>query len=131
MNLGGWYDWIETLDGANWDSQGSAGKSAYDNTFESSSEDSFSPKLGVAWHPDDKTTFRASGGKGFRTPSLLELYKVHIRSRGTYYREANPDLDPEEIWAYDVRVERFLTDSLWGRLTFYQPFAKDYIGNRP
>jgi len=130
VNLGGRYDWIETLDGANWDSQGSAGKSAYDNTFDSSTEGSFSPKLGIAWHPDDKTTFRASGGKGFRTPSLFELYKVHVRSGGTYYREANPDLDPEEIWAYDVGVERFLTDNLWGRLTFYQSFAKNYIGDR-
>ena len=130
VNLGARYDWIETSDGANWDSQGSAGKPAYDNTFDSNTEGSFSPKLGVAWHPDDKTTLRASGGKGFRAPSLFELYKVHVRGGGTYYREANPDLEPEEIWSYDVGVDRFLTDSLWGRVTFYQSFAKDYIGDR-
>ena len=130
VNIGARYDWIETSDGANWDSQGSAGRPAYDNTFDSDTEGSFSPKLGVAWHPDDKTTFRASGGKGFRAPSLFELYKVHVRGGGTYYREANPDLEPEEIWSYDLGVERFLTDSLWGRLTFYQSFARDYIGDR-
>ena len=130
VNLGARYDWIETLDGANWDSQGSAGKPAYDNTFHSNREGSFSPKLGVAWHPDDKTTFRASGGKGFRAPSLFELYKVHVRGGGTYYREANPDLEPEEIWSYDVGVERFLANSLWGRLSLYQSFAEDYIGDR-
>lgn len=130
VNLGARYDWIETSDGANWDSQGSAGKPAYDNTFDSKTEGSFSPKLGVAWHPDDKTTLRASGGKGFRAPSLFELYKVHVRGGGTYYREANPDLEPEEIWSYDVGVERFLTSSLWGRMTFYQSFARDYIGDR-
>jgi outer membrane receptor protein involved in Fe transport len=130
VNLGARYDWIETSDGANWDSQGSAGKPAYDNTFDSNTEGSFSPKMGVAWHPDDKTTFRASGGQGFRAPSLFELYKVHVRGGGTYYREANPDLEPEEIWSYDVGVERFLTDSLWVRMTFYQSFAKDYIGDR-
>ncbi len=130
VNLGARYDWLETSDGANWDSQGSAGKPAYDNTFDSNTEGSFSPKLGVAWHPDDKTTFRASGGKGFRAPSLFELYKVHVRGGGTYYREASPDLEPEEIWSYDVGVERFLTNRLWGRLTFYQSFAKDYIGDR-
>jgi len=130
VNLGARYDWIETSDGSNWDSQGSAGKPAYDNTFDSNTEGSFSPKLGVAWHPDDKTTLRASGGKGFRAPSLFELYKVHVRGGGTYYREANPDLEPEEIWSYDVGMERFLTNSLWGRLTFYQSFAEDYIGDR-
>ncbi len=130
VNLGVRYDWIETSDGANWDSQGSAGKPSYDKTFNSNTEGSFSPKLGVAWHPDDKTTLRASGGKGFRAPSLFELYKVHVRRGGTYYREANPDLEPEKIWSYDVGMERLLTDSLWGRVTFYQSFAKDYIGDR-
>jgi len=130
VNLGARYDWINTLDGANWDSQASAGKTAYDNTFDSNWEGSFSPTLGVAWHPDDRTTVRATAGKGFRAPSLFELFKVHVRQGGAYYREANPDLAPEEIWSYDVGVERFLTDDLWAKLTFYQSFASDYIGDR-
>jgi outer membrane receptor protein involved in Fe transport len=130
VNLGARYDWIRTSDGANWDTAASAGKPPYRNDFNSNTEGSFTPKLGIAWHPDEKTTLRASGGKGFRAPSLFELYKVHVRGGGTYYREANPDLDPEEIWSYDVGAERFLLDNLWGRLTFYQSFAKDYIGDR-
>ncbi len=130
VNIGARYDWIRTWDGANWDSKSSAGKPPYYNKFGSNTEESFSPKIGIAWHPDDKTTVRASGGKGFREPSLFELYKVHVRGGGTYYREANPDLDPEKIWSYDIGIERFLTDRLWGRLTFYQGFAKDYIGDR-
>lgn len=130
VDLGARYDLVRTSDGANWDTSASAGKPAYSNTFDSSSEGSFSPKLGVAWHPDDRTTLRASGGKGFRAPSLFELYKVHVRSGGVYYREANPDLQPEEIWSYDIGAERFLTDSLWGRVTLYQSFARDYIGDR-
>jgi len=130
VNLGARYDWIETSDGANWDTKGSAGKPAFDNTFDSNSEGSFSPTAGITWHLDDKTTVRASGGKGFRAPSLFEMYKVHVRQGGEFYREANPDLGPEEIWSYDIGVERFLTDTLWGQLTFYQSFAKDYIGNR-
>ncbi len=130
VNIGARYDWIRTWDGANWDSKSSAGKPPYHNRFGSNTEESFSPKIGITWHPDDKTTVRAFGGKGFREPSLFELYKVHVRGGGTYYREANPDLDPEKIWSYDIGIERFLTDKLWGRLTFYQGFAKDYIGDR-
>lgn len=130
VNFGARYDWIETLDGANRDTSASAGKSAYNNKFDSNTESSFSPKLGVAWHPDEKTTIRASGGKGFRAPNLFELYKVHVRGGGTYYREANPDLKPEEIWSYDLGAERLLTENLLGKLTFYQSFAKDYIGDR-
>ena len=130
VNLGARYDRIRTWDGENWDTKASAGKPAYHNRFDSNTEESFSPKIGIAWHPDEKTTLRASGGKGFREPSLFELYKVHVRGGGTYYREANPDLDPEKIWSYDLGVERYLTDTLWGRITFYQGFAKDYIGDR-
>lgn len=130
VNLGVRYDRIETLDGKNWDNVGSAGKPAYSNTFNSMTEDSLSPKLGIAWHPDNETTIRFSGGKGFRAPSLFELYKVHIRSGGTYYREANPNLKPEKLWSYDIGIERFLTECLWGKISFYQSFAEDYIGDR-
>lgn len=130
FTLGARYDWIETSDGANWDSQGSAGRPAYDNRFDTNREESFSPKIGIAYHPDDRTTIRASGGKGFRAPSLFELYKVHVRGGGTYYREANPDLKPEKIWSYDVGAERFLFSNLWAKGAFYQSFGKDYIGDR-
>jgi iron complex outermembrane receptor protein len=130
VNLGGRFDVIETSDGANWDTKASAGKPAYDNRYDTDREESFSPKIGIAFHPDNRTTLRASGGKGFRAPSLFELYKVHVRSGGKFYRTANPDLKPEEIWSYDVGAERYLTDTLLGKLTFYQAFAKDYIGDR-
>jgi iron complex outermembrane receptor protein len=130
VNLGGRYDHIETKDGANWDTAASAGRPAYDNHYDRESEGSFSPKLGLAWHPDDRTTLRMSGGKGFRAPSLFERYKVHVRNGGVYYREANPDLEPEEIWSWDIGAERSLTDTIRAKATFYQSFARDYIGDR-
>ena len=127
VNLGARYDWIKTHDGANWDDGASE---PYDNEFEDQREESFSPKAGITYHADSKTTFRASGGKGFRAPSLFEMYKVHVRGGGAYFREASPDLEAEEIWSYDVGVERFLTNNLVGKVTFYQSWAKDYIGNK-
>ncbi|MFP4393072.1 MAG: TonB-dependent receptor plug domain-containing protein [Desulfohalobiaceae bacterium] len=127
VNLGARYDWIETYDGANWDDNP---KKPFDNKFDDQREESFSPKAGITYHADQKTTFRASGGKGFRAPSLFEMYKVHVRGGGTYFREANPDLEAEEIWSYDLGVERYLTDNLLGKVTFYQARAKDYIGDR-
>ncbi len=127
ISLGARYDWMKTYDGANWDD---GGGQPYDNEFDDQREDSFSPKLGITYHADQKTTFRASGGKGFRAPSLFEMYKVHVRGGGTYYRQANPELEAEEVWSYDLGVERFLTDNLLGKITFYQAAAKDYIGDR-
>ncbi len=130
LDLGARYDWIKTSGGANWDTKPDGGAPAYDNRYSPEKNNNFSPKLGIAYHPDDKTTLRASGGKGFRSPSLFELYKVHVRSGGRYYRAANPKLKPEEIWSYEVGAERFLLDKLWGKATIYQSFAKDYIGDR-
>ncbi|MBR9980785.1 MAG: TonB-dependent receptor [Desulfatitalea sp.] len=130
LNIGARYDWIETSDGANFDTVAAAGQPPYDVQYDTERLESFSPKLGIAYHPDNRTTLRASAGKGFRAPTLFELYKVHVRSAGRFYRFANPDLEPEEIWSYDVGVERSWLDSLWGRLTFYQSFAKDYISDR-
>lgn len=130
VSLGARYDYIKTFDGANRNSASSAGKDPFDNSFDSETEDSFSPKLGITYHHSPNTTFRASGGKGFRSPSLFELFKVHVRQGGEFYREANPDLKPEEIWSYDIGVEHFLTNTLMAKATFYQAFAQDYIGNR-
>ena len=128
--IGARYDWLETSDGTNWDTNPEGGIPAYDNMYGTEREKNFSPKIGIAFHPDQKTTLRASAGKGFRAPSLFELYKVHVRQGGRYYRAANPDLDPEEIWSYDIGTERLLTDTLLGKVTFFQSFAKDYIGDR-
>lgn len=130
VSLGARYDSIKTFDGANRNSVTSAGKAPFDNSFDSKTDDSFSPKLGLTYHLSPNTTFRASGGKGFRAPSLLEMYKVHVRQGGQYYREANPDLKPEELWSYDFGVEHFLTDTLLAKATFYQGFAHDYISDR-
>ncbi|MCK8603657.1 TonB-dependent receptor plug domain-containing protein [Desulfoferrobacter suflitae] len=129
-NIGARYDWIQNSDGKNWDTKPEGGITPYDNSYDSSVWNNFSPKAGIAFHPDQKTTLRASGGTGFRAPSLFELYKVHVRSGGTYYRYANPDLDPEKIISYDIGVERFLLNNLMAKLTFYQSFASDYIGDK-
>jgi len=130
LNIGARYEWIQTSDGANWNSAASGGKPAYDNTYDSETVGAFAPKLGAVWHADERTILRASAGKGFRAPSLFELYKVHVRQGGAYYREANPKLDPEEVWSFDVGVDHFLTDNLWGRIAVYQSYASDYIGDR-
>jgi iron complex outermembrane receptor protein len=130
LTAGARYDFITTSDGSIWDTKPEGGVPPYRRDYGTNHEESFSPKVGIAYHPDRKTTLRGSAGKGFRAPSLFELYKVHIRGGGTYYRAANPDLKPEEIWSYDLGVERFILSSLLGKLTFYQSFANDYIADR-
>ncbi len=130
FNLGLRYDYIQTANARNWDTEASAGKPSYYNVYGRTKRESFSPKFGVSWHPDSKSTLRASVGKGFRSPSLFELYKVHVRGGGTYYREANPGLQPENILSWDIGAERNLLENLFVKGSFYQSFANNYIGDR-
>ncbi len=130
LNLGFRYDYIQTSGARIWDTQSSAGKPAYDSTYNMTEAGSFSPKFGISWHPDSRTTIRASAGKGFRMPSLFDLYKVHVRGGGTYYRQANPGLKPEKIQSWDIGAERKLSDNLMAKVSFYQSLADDYIGDR-
>jgi len=52
------------------------------------------PRLALAWRPE-RWTLRAGLGKGFKAPSLLNLYMTSIL-RGRYDLRGNPYLQPEE-----------------------------------
>jgi outer membrane receptor protein involved in Fe transport len=54
------------------------------------------PRAGVVFQATDATRFRASVGKGFRSPQLNELYM---------FPPANPDLKPERVWNYELGAE--------------------------
>ncbi|NQS89780.1 TonB-dependent receptor [Patescibacteria group bacterium] len=125
LNLGGRFDWIKNYDGANWDTN-PAPLPAYSNNFSSKSWSEFSPKIGTVYHLSDKTTLRGSMGTGFKAPSVYELYTS--LTRGKLYIECNSELKPEEILAYDIGVEHWFWERLYGTATFYQSFAKDFIG---
>lgn len=125
LNLGMRYDRIEGYSGRNNDSN-PAPYRAYSNDFSSKVWEEFSPKLGLVYHLNKKATLKSSVGKGFRAPSLYELYVTQLH--GPLYLECNPELSPEKILSYDFGAEYLFLDSLWARFTFYQSYAKDFIG---
>jgi iron complex outermembrane receptor protein len=55
------------------------------------------PHWGVVFQADDKTRLRGMINKGFRSPQLNELFM---------YPAANPDLDPERIWNFEIGFDR-------------------------
>lgn len=59
------------------------------------------PEGGVAWHPDTLTVLRASVSKGFRSPTIKELY---------YFPPANDSLRPERVVGAELSGVR----CLWG-----------------
>lgn len=65
----------------------------------------WTPQAGAAYHPLETTVIKASVAKGFRSPSIRELY---------LWAPANPDLQPERMTNYEIAVEQSAFD---GRLS--------------
>jgi outer membrane cobalamin receptor len=55
------------------------------------------PQLGVAMPVPGGATLHASATRGFRSPTIRELY---------LFPAPTPDLEPERVWSYDVGVVR-------------------------
>jgi iron complex outermembrane receptor protein len=68
------------------------------------------PSAGFAWQLSTQTTWRASFSKGFRSPTIRELYMFNH----------NPNLQPERIYSYETGVSQgFLQNKLKVELTGY------------
>lgn len=69
------------------------------------------PQLGLSWFAAPRTTVKAIVSKGYRNPSVRELY---------LWRPANDDLDPERLMNYELSAnQRFLNDKLNTELSLY------------
>lgn len=70
------------------------------------------PEIGLLRHLTDSTSLRARAARGFRQPRFSELY---------LFPAHNEDLQPEEIWSYDLGLRQSLGS--WASLEitpFYQ-----------
>ena len=65
----------------------------------------FSPKASLIYGILDELRLKASIGKGFRAPSISELFVTSYRSKGKYVYDPNPDLEPEESLSYEIGIE--------------------------
>ncbi|KAA6347586.1 TonB-dependent receptor, partial [termite gut metagenome] len=62
------------------------------------------PQVGFAYHPWQNTVLKASVSKGFRSPTIRELYYRAV------WAAANPDLKPERMNNYEVSVSQSFFD---------------------
>lgn len=74
------------------------------------------PKIGLTYKIEDHLRMKVNYGRGFRAPTLSELYMYFDGSvmmtlpPGVIYIVGNPDLQPEKSLGYDVSLE-----GEWGR----------------
>ena len=57
------------------------------------------PKAGLVYHINNSTSVRLSAAKGFRSPSIRELYVMPPR---------NEELEPERMWNYEIGLSKQL-----------------------
>jgi outer membrane cobalamin receptor len=77
------------------------------------------PTGGIAYHPTSTTTVKASVAKGFRSPTLRELYM---------WGTANADLKPERMVNYEIGVlQKLLENKLSLELTVFRANGDNLI----
>lgn len=61
------------------------------------------PKFGLVLHPFASTAIRSTVSKGFRTPTVKDMY---------LFPPANAELKPERLWNYEMGVQQLISNSL-------------------
>ena len=70
------------------------------------------PQVGLAYRPTKNTTVKTSVSKGFRSPTIRELF--------LNMPNPNPDLKPEEMITYELSAaQSFLQGKIYAELTGY------------
>ena len=88
---------------------------------------SFNPRAGVLFRASDAVTVRSSIYRGFRAPSLNELYRPF--RVGNIRTEANPDLEEEHLWGVEAGVDYHPHRSLLVRLNGFWNTLRDPVAN--
>ncbi|HBF87180.1 MAG TPA: TonB-dependent receptor [Bacteroidales bacterium] len=76
------------------------------------------PLAGISYNPTKNTTLKTSISKGFRSPTIMEMYLY----------APNPDLKPEEMISYEIScLQTFFDYKLSLELTAYRAEGKNLI----
>lgn len=125
LYLGGRYDRWENTDGF----QEAVDSTGFSETrFDSRSQTSFNPKVAVVYSPFTSTNLRASVGTAFRPPTLDDLYVNS--AHGSARTLGNPDLDPEEVTAWEVGFIQDLPTGTRIGMTYFENEIENMIFRR-
>ncbi|MES1954108.1 outer membrane cobalamin receptor protein [Salinisphaera hydrothermalis EPR70] len=82
--------------------------------------------LGAVYAFTDHLSLAANVGRGFRAPTLFELYVAGQHGGVAAYQRGNPDLDPEKSIDTSLSL-RWHSDRLQAKATVYRNLINDYI----
>jgi outer membrane receptor for ferrienterochelin and colicins len=79
----------------------------------------FAPRASLLWTTTENVTLRASYGRGFRAPSINELYIDFPNTGVGYIVEGEPSLQPETSTGYNLGLQYAREDLVWFRVNAY------------
>lgn len=85
------------------------------------------PKIGATYFLTDQSRVKANYGKGFKAPSVTELYSDYYHM-GIYFR-GNPNLVPEESTNFDIAYEREWGKN-FGKIAYFHNETENMISTR-
>jgi outer membrane receptor protein involved in Fe transport len=92
-----------------------------------SEQTSFNPRLGALFRATDAVTLRASAYRGFRAPTLNELYRPF--RVGNVETLANPDLGEESLLGAEIGADLHPSSRLFARLNAFRNRIDGAVGN--
>lgn len=86
------------------------------------------PKIGMTYSIDNAWRFKANYGKGYKAPTISQLYMEMHRAMGsqTVSVYGNPDLQPETSFSYDFSLEVDKGRN-FGKLTYFNNKVNNLI----
>lgn len=122
--LGLRWDWWETYGGY----ENEIGTSGYPRSYGSKKDSSLNPKVSIVYKPFEDTTLRASLGKAFRPPMIIELYRRFMTPGSFIF--GNPELKPEKSVSWDLSIEQKLWKGSKVGFTYFHNDLKNLIYSR-
>lgn len=83
------------------------------------------PKFGVTYTVSDVASLRGSVGRGFRAPSIAEVYTT--TEAGGIVVQPNPALRPERSWSYELGGSTVFAESFFLQASLFQNDFWDLI----
>jgi outer membrane receptor for ferrienterochelin and colicins len=78
----------------------------------------FNPKLGINIKPSLLTTIRMAIGRGFRSPTMAEMFSQTTTSG--FKVVPNPDLLAEKAWSYEIGLNQVMNDHILLDIALFQ-----------
>ena len=103
------------------------------NVYSNKVFNNVSPKINLSYKQDSYSTWNFALSKGFRSPSLSEMFLQYASDYGLY-TQGNPDLEPEQLYGLDIGYDRSnLSDTSFSVDTFYYVYEDmiDFVYGLP